>query len=109
VRLTRLKFKVRHMMVVVAIAALVLGVQATGRRWAAHRREAAYHGSCERYYSLMADRRFGELIKVPFRSDEDPKLNSLSTKLTRPGEWADGCRSYAAEHHGQKVYWESRW
>jgi hypothetical protein len=61
--LPRVKFKVRQMMIAVAIAALLLGVQATRRRWAAYRLEAAYYSDCERYYSLMADRRFGEVTK----------------------------------------------
>jgi len=96
-------------LVAVAIAALLLGVKATWRRWAAYRQEAAYHANSERYFALMADRQFGKLPAVPFRAVEDQRFSSLSTKLTRPADWADSCRSYAAEHHGQKVYWESRW
>ncbi len=102
--LPRFKFTVGQMMVVVAVEAFLLAVQATGRRWAAYRQEAAYHANCERYYSLMADRRFGELQRIHFRGDdEDPQLSSLSTKLTRRGEWADSCRLYAADHHSQKA------
>jgi hypothetical protein len=105
----RVQFKVRQVMFSVAIAALLLGVQATRRRWADYRREAAYHANCERFYALMADRRFAAVQVVHFRADETPKRYSLSSKLTRPGEWADSCRSYGAEHHRMKVYWESRW
>jgi hypothetical protein len=96
-------------MLLVAIAALLLGVQAARQRWADCRREAAYHAGCEQFFALMADRRFGEVTAPPFRADEDTKLSNLSSKLTRPADWADDCRSYAAGHHGQKVYWESRW
>jgi len=109
VRLPHVKLKIWQMMVAVAIAALLLGVQETRRRWAAYRREAAYHANCERHFSLMAARRFGELPRVPLRADVERKFYSLSTKLTRPREWADSCRSFAADHRGQKIYWETRW
>jgi hypothetical protein len=108
-RLPRVQFRVSLMMVVVAIAALLLGVQATRRRWVSYQREAAYHADCARFYALTAERRFEEVKAVHFRADENPKRYRLSSQLTRPGEWADSCRRYAADHHVQKVYWESRW
>ena len=43
---TLIPLKVRRMMGVVAIAALLLGVQVTRSRWADYRRKAAYHASC---------------------------------------------------------------
>ena len=53
-RRLRVQFKVRQLMALVAIAALVLGVQETRRRRAAYRPEAAYHAACERYFTLLA-------------------------------------------------------
>lgn len=109
VRLIRLKFTVKQMIAAVAIVAFVLAVYMTRERWAAYRREADYHALCEQFFSNMADRRFGELVKVPFRADEDAKLSSLGTKLTRPAEWAQSCRNFAADQHRQVVFWQSRW
>ena len=108
-RKLRVQLKVRQLMLLVAIRALLLGVQATRQRWVDYRREAAYHADCERFFALMADRRFGEVGAPPIRADEDTKCSCLSSKLTRPAEWAADCRSHAADHHGRKVYWESRW
>jgi hypothetical protein len=109
VRLTRLKFTVRQMMAAVAIVALLLAAHITWQRWADYRREAAYHGQCEQFFSLLADRRLGELPRVPFRADADAQMRFLGTKLTRPAEWAASCRSFAVDHHRETVCWASRW
>ena len=108
-RLPRAQFRVRLMMAIVAIAARLPSVEATLRRWMSYQREAAYHADCARFYALVADRRFQETwaIDLRYRADEEPKRCTLSSQLTRPREWADSCRQFAAEHHGQKVHRES--
>jgi hypothetical protein len=111
VRLTRLTFKVRHMMVAVAIVSLLLGVHMARQRWENYRREAAYHASAARYYALLAERRLGELAALNFRLrvEDDVNLSALSNMLRRPAVWAGTCRTFAADHERQKAYWQSRW
>ncbi len=108
-RLPRVQFSVKQIMVLVAIVALVLGVQTTRRRWADCKRQAAYHADCAQFFTLMAELRFAELPRVAFRADAEREFGVLSGKLTRPREWAETCRSYGAEHRAQAVYWGSRW
>ena len=108
-RRPRVQLKVMHLMLVVVVAAILLGFQATRRRWAYYRSQAAYHADCARFYALFADRRFTEAPAVPFRADEDRELSSLSSKLARPAEWSESCRSFGVDHYRKKLYWESRW
>ncbi len=105
----RVQFSVKQIMVLVAIVALALGVQATRQRWAEYRRLAAYHADCAQFFTLIAERRFAEVPRVALRADAERELGILSTKLTRPREWAESCRSFGVEHRAEKAYWESRW
>jgi hypothetical protein len=99
------------MMAIGDIADRLLGVEATLRPWMSYQREAAYHPDCARFYALMAGRRFQETWTndMRFRADEEPKCYTLNSQLTWPRDWAGSCRQLAAEHHRQKVSWESIW
>ena len=105
----RVQFSMKQIMVLVAIVAIALGVQATRRRWADYRRLAIYHAECAQVFTLMSQRRFADVPRVAFRADAERELGILSRKLTRPSEWAESCRSFAVEHGAQRAYWESRW
>src|SRR4051812_7932335 len=97
-RLPRLRFTVRRLMVVVAVVALALGYGQARRRWARYRIEAAYHA----YWEAVCR----EVAAADERQAEQGPIRGVASELVRQ---ATEKRQEAAEHAKKRRDFESKW
>jgi hypothetical protein len=104
----RVRFTLRSMMIIVAVAALSLAYLRARDRWAAYRVSAAYHGDVEKIFRLAVDGRGFMYKSHPELESFDPEPPPLSPWDDRAWE-LPGCLLQADYHARMRAYWESRW
>jgi hypothetical protein len=108
-RLPRLRFTVRRMMVTVAVVGGALGYWRARERWAIFNNYAYYHAYLQEIYSLSIDNAEGVLInRHPEIEANDPEPPPIPDD--HPVMLEIGDRRKLAEHHTKmERYWRSRW